>query len=141
MDGEKINSELATFLQRDLSKWNKISLRELALEQVRQAEYPHYPSRMACLYTSRSLNEAKKWADFFQKSGRKVYSIVKLRVDGSVFDADACNCFDGTENVADNLEKARHYWAMGSQTPKPVIETLVSGNIIVDEIIIDYSLK
>jgi len=115
-------------------------LRELALEQVRQAEHPQYPSRMACLYTSRTLDEAEKWAEFFRGLGRKVYSIMKLRVDGSVFDGDARNCFDGTENEAENIANARRYWNM-EQNKCPVIETLVTGNIFVEEVVVDYAAE
>ena len=93
---------------------------------------------MACLYTSRDFEEAQKWARYFKQLGRDVYSVVKLRVDGNIFDGDACNCFDGTEIEAENLEKARHYWKMDTPNEKPIIETLVNGDIFVEKIIVDY---
>jgi hypothetical protein len=140
IDGEKIDGDLAEYIQSDLNKWAKVTFRELALEKVRSEEYPNFPSRMACLYTSRAFDEAEKWSEFFQRIGRKVYSIVKLRVDGNIFDGDACNCFDGTEIEAENIEKARHYWEMDILNEKPIIETLVNGSIYVDEIIVNYEL-
>ena len=138
LDGEKIDGDLAEYIKSNLDKCTKITYRELALEKVRREEYPHYPSRMACLYTSRDFEEAEKWANYFKKLGREVFSIVKLRIDGNIFDGDACNCFDGTEIESENIEKARRYWKMDMLNEKPIIEILVSGNIFVEEIIADY---
>ena len=106
------------------------------LEQVRLEQFPHLPSRMACLYTSRTLEEAQSWAGFFRKLGRKVYSIVLLEVDGAVFDADACNCFDGIGDESDLLNALR-YWK-NAPTEKPVIETIINGTITVKELIETY---
>jgi len=141
LDGEEFDNEFTELIRSDLGKWTKITYRELALEKVRIEEYPHYPSRMACLYTSRSFDEAEKWAGYFQKIGRKVYSIVKLKVEGNIFDGDACNCFDGTNIGNEDIEKARHYWKMDIPNEKPVIETLVDGIIYVDEIMVEYTIE
>ena len=141
LDGEKVDSELTELIESDLEKWAKVTYRELALEKVRCEEYLDMPSRLACLYTSRTFDEAKKWAGFFHKIGREVYSIVKLRVDGKIFDGDACNCFDGTAIEAENIEKARHYWKMDVPNENPIIETLVSGIIYVDKIMVDLSIQ
>jgi len=136
--GEKIEGDVAEYIKSNLDYCKAVALRELALEKVRREEYPNYPSRMACLYTSRDFEEAKKWADYFQKAGRELFSIVKLRIDGNIFDGDACNCFSGTEIEPENIEKARRYWAMDIPNEKPIIETLVSGKIFVEEIIVNY---
>ena len=74
----------------------KVALRELAMEEVRKEKYPNYPSRLASLYVSNTLNEAEKWYNLFIKLGRPTYSIVKVEVDGNVYVGDANNCFDGT---------------------------------------------
>ena len=105
------------------------------MERVRQEQFPKHPSRLRCLYTSRTLAEAQSWAGFFGRIGRSVYGIALLEVRGRLFDGDACNCFDGTDDEADNLEKALHYWKKDVQNPKPVIETLADGEIIVREIL------
>ena len=49
----------------------KVVLRELALEKVRREEYPGYPSRLGCLYVSRTLQEARHWAEYFDRLGRE----------------------------------------------------------------------
>lgn len=138
LEGEEVEGDLAEFIKSDLEKWGKVAFRELALEKIRIEEFPEYPSRMACLYTSESLDEARKWAQFFKQIGRDVYSIVKLRVNGKVFSGDACNCFDGVIDEVENLPKARIYWENSTENESPIIETLIDGDIVVEEVIEDY---
>ena len=133
VNNQEIQDELKQLILSNMDYWGKVASRELALEKVRKEKYPFYPSRMACLYTSRTFEEAKSWAQFFDEIGRKVFSIVKLNVDGNIFDGDACNCFDGNGSDED-LQKAELYWQK-AKTEKPVIETLVDGDITVVELI------
>ena len=113
-----------------------VAIRELAMEQVRTEKFPQYPSRMASLYVSRTLEEAVRWGEFFSRIGRPTYSIVKLRVEGRSFAGDACNCFDGTPDLADNLARAEHYWLnLPNDEGEPIREVLVDGLIVVEEII------
>lgn len=121
----------------ELEHHTAVALRELAMEQVRQAEFPQYPSRMACLYVSKSLEEAQKWAKFFASLGRPVYSIVKIRVDGRVFEGDACLCFKGTADQAQNLALARRYWRREPGEQPPVTELLADGRLEVLEVVED----
>lgn len=115
----------------------KVALRELALEQVRKTKYPHYPSRLASLYVSKTLEEAESWYNYFISLGRPTCQIVKVSVDGNSFTGDACNCFDGTLDKEYNLEQAEIYWKAKDNIKgkKPVYETIVDGNIKVAEII------
>lgn len=113
-----------------------VAIRELAMEQVRKEKFPEYPSRMACLYVSRTLEESVRWAEFFSRIGRPTYSIVKLSIDGHCFVGDACNCFDGTPDLEDNLAKAEHYWLnLPNDEGEPIHEMLVDGIITVEEIV------
>lgn len=64
VDGEDVHGAIVDFIKSDLDKWGKVSYRELALEKVRREEYYNYPSRLACLYTSRTLEEAKNGLNF-----------------------------------------------------------------------------
>ena len=91
---------------------------------------------MASLYVSRTLEESREWASFFSRIGRPTYSIVKLHVEGRCFMGDACNCFDGTPDLQDNLAKAEHYWLnLPNDEGRPIHEMLVDGTIIVEEIV------
>lgn len=120
-----------------LEHHTSVALRELALEEVRKAKYPMYPSRMACLYVSKSLKEAENWFDFFTKIGRPTYQIVKLKVNGNCFTGDATKCFDGSISKEKKLKLAERYWEnlMESDEKPPIVEMLVDGKIEVVEII------
>ena len=113
-----------------------VALRELALEEVRQAEYPQYPSRMACLYVSRTLHEAEDWAKYFAEIGRPTYFIAEMEVEGRCFIGDAAKCFDGGPDHEENLRMARRYWENKTEPGERTIdEMLVDGKIRIAEIV------
>ncbi len=118
-----------------LEHHTSVALRELALEKVRIHKYPNYPSRMACLYVSKTLKEAEKWFDYFAASGRPTFQIVKLKVKGNVFYGDAAKCFDGKLNENENLILAEKYWKNDDFDELSVLEMLVDGDMEVVEIV------
>lgn len=120
-----------------LEHHTSVALRELALEEVRKKKYPSYPSRMSCLYVSKTFEEADNWGKFFAKIGRPTYHIVKLKIDGNYFIGDATKCFDGQVDKQENIRLAELYWEnKPNDTNSPSIcEMLVDGNITVVEIV------
>lgn len=113
-----------------------VALRELAMEEVRMEKYPQYPSRMACLYVSRELEEARRWGEFFARIGRPTYAVVELRITGRVFVGNACNCFDGTPDHEENLVSAEKYWQNAPNADGELIwEMLADGDIEVVRIV------
>lgn len=125
------------YKNEELDHHLKVALRELAMEDVRREEYPDYPSRLESLYVSKTLAEANDWFNYFIKLGRKTYQIVKVKVNGSVFNGDASDCFDGTINRDQNIKLARIYWKgeVNKEGTPPVYETIVNGKIRVLEIV------
>ena len=122
---------------QELEHHTMVALRELALEAVRQQQYPEYPSRMSSLYVSETLAEAEKWGAFFARIGRPTYHIVKLRIQGRRFDGDATKCFDATVREAENMTMAQAYWENRPNTDETaaIHEILVDGDIEVVEIV------
>ncbi len=120
-----------------LEHHTSVALRELALEEVRQKKYSGYPSRMSCLYVSKTLEEADKWGKFFAEIGRPTYHIVKLEIQGNCFMGDATKCFKGQLSKEENLKLAEAYWESEVDTSdkKAICEMLVDGRITVVEII------
>ena len=118
-----------------LEHHTSVALREMALEKVRVEKYPCYPSRMACLYVSKTLEEAEKWFDYFISLGRPTFQIVKLKINGNVFYGDAEKCFDGNLTEKENLILAEKYWENKDFNESSIIEILVDGDIEVVEII------
>lgn len=119
----------------ELEHHTSVALRELALEKVRVKKYPSFPSRMACLYVSKTLEEAEKWFDYFVSLGRPTFQIVKLKVNGNVFYGDAEKCFDGKLSEKENLILAKKYWETADFNENSIIEMLVDGDIEVIEIV------
>ena len=133
---EKIYAEPEQFAGKELDHHTLVALRELALEEVRCEKYPGYPSRMSSLYVSKTLEEANKWFDFFTGIGRPTFQIVKVRVNGRVFEGNANNCFDGGKDKNANMELAEKYWqCVGLGDEQAVREILVDGMIEVVEIV------
>lgn len=120
-----------------LEHHTSVALRELALEEVRQKKYPQYPSRMGCLYVSKTLKEAENWAKFFVEIGRPTYHIVKLEINGNCFMGDATKCFDGQLDKEENLKLAEIYWEnkIDDSNQQAIYEMLVNGKITVVEIV------
>ncbi len=120
-----------------LEHHTSVALRELALEEVRKAKYPMYPSRMGCLYVSKTVKESEDWFDFFTKIGRPTYQIVKIRIQGNCFVGDATKCFDASLCKEENLRLAEAYWENKANPAgePPIVEMLVDGDIEVVEII------
>lgn len=120
-----------------LEHHTSVALRELALEEVRQKKYPQYPSRMGCLYVSKTLKEAENWAKFFVEIGRPTYHIVKLEINGNCFIGDATKCFKGQINKEENLKLAENYWnsEIDASAQRVIGEMLVNGQITVVEIV------
>ena len=134
---EDIYNDPNQYKNVELDHHTKVALRELALEEVRKNKYPSYPSRLASLYVSSSLEEAENWYDYFISLNRPTYQIVKVSASGNSFTGDACNCFDGTIDKNYNLKQAEIYWQAKDNNlgKKPIYETIVDGKIKVIEII------
>ncbi len=125
------------YVEKELEHHTAVALRELALEEVRKEKYPQYPSRMSCLYVSKTFEEADNWGKFFAEIGRPTYHIVKLDVQGNVFEGDATKCFKGTSDKQENLRLAERYWENAEEDSEqpPICEMLVDGCITVVEIV------
>mgnify|MGYP001244544237 CR=1 FL=1 len=113
------------------------AVRETILELVRTQKYPQYPSRLSCLYAAKTYEDAMRWKVIFDGYHRKVLQIVKLRVNGNVFEGDA-SVIPGIEtcSFSKKIEQAEQYWK-GAQSDG-LTEVLVDGIIEVEEIIKDY---
>ncbi len=132
-----IYSHPSQYDDKTLEHHTSVALRELALEEVRQEKYPQYPSRMGCLYVSKTFEEAERWADFFADIGRPTYHIVKLKIEGNCFIGDATKCFEGKLVKEENTQLAELYWQNdpNNMSEQSVCEMLVDGYIKVVEIV------
>ncbi|MBQ8149954.1 MAG: DUF2441 domain-containing protein [Clostridia bacterium] len=140
---DEILSHPEKYANASLDHHTDVAIRELALEQVRRERFPQYPSRMHSLYTSRTLEDAKCWFQWFTDWGRPTLQIVRLEAEGRVFTGNANLCFDGLPDQAENLRKALRYWQVGEDPDgeRPIWETIVDGRIVVAEILHEAETK
>ncbi|MBE7104464.1 DUF2441 domain-containing protein [Bacillus cereus] len=114
------------------------AVRETIVEMIRLQEFPEYPSRLSCLYASKSYEDALKWKALFDSYNREVLQIVKLRVIGNCFEGDG-NLLPKEDGIpfSQKIEQAREYWKGNVRNELP--ELLINGKIEVVEIIDDFS--
>lgn len=114
------------------------AIREAIVEMVRLQEFPEYPSRLSCLYATKSYEDALNWKSLFDSYNRKVLQIVKLRVIGNYFEGDG-DLLPKTDGVpfSRKIEQAIEYWNGNVKNELP--ELLINGKIEVVEVIEDFS--
>lgn len=136
-DGLHLNKADAEVVSRYTGQTIR-AIREVITEMVRLQEYPHYPSRLSCLYAAKTYADALKWKELFDSYNRNVLQIVKLRVKGSCFEGDA-NLLPKEDGVpfARKIAQAKEYWKGNVISELP--ELLINGEIEVVEIIDDFS--
>ncbi|KAB8135773.1 DUF2441 domain-containing protein [Gracilibacillus oryzae] len=127
---DKENSEVALKYMDQTIR----AIREVIVEMVRLQEFPQYPSRLSCLFASKTYQDALKWKELFDSYNRKVLQIVKLQVKGSYFEGDA-NLLPKEDGIsfAQKMEQAKEYWKGNRESG--LLEVLVNGEIKVIEIL------
>ncbi|SLM84806.1 MULTISPECIES: DUF2441 domain-containing protein [Vagococcus] len=113
------------------------AVRETIVEMVRLEAYPSYPSRLSCLYATKNYEEALQWKTIFDSYNRHVLQIVKLKVQGLIFEGDG-NLLpkeDG-RSFSKKIAQARIYWQGNKKSELP--ELLVNGRIEVVEMLEEY---
>ena len=137
-EGMDLNSENASLVVTYANQTIR-AIREVIVEIVRLQEFPQYPSRLSCLYATKSYEDVLKWKEVFTSYNRDVLQIVKLRVKGNSFEGDG-NLLPKEDGVsfARKMEQARDYWRGNVKNELP--ELLIDGEIEVVEIMEDYTL-
>ncbi|PGO22620.1 hypothetical protein CN984_26115 [Bacillus cereus] len=136
-DGLHINNENAQVVMNYMDQTIR-AVRETIVEMVRLQEYPEFPSRLSCLYASKSYEDVLKWKALFDSYNRDILQIVKLRVIGSSFEGDG-NLLPKEDGIPffQKIEQAKEYWKGNVKNDLP--ELLINGEIEVVEIIDDFS--
>lgn len=114
------------------------SIREVIVELVRLQEFPHYPSRLSCLYTTKTYEDLLKWKIIFESYNRNILQIVKLKVIGNYFEGNGeLLPKEDASSFAKKIEQARNYWKGNGNNE--LSELIVNGKIEVIEIIEDFT--
>ena len=131
-----LNEEETALVKRYLGSSSR-AIREQITEFVRIQNFPHYPSRLSCLYATKTLDQAMQWKALFESYNRQVLQLVKLKVKGRYFEGNAelLPKEDGC-SFAFKIEQAQKYWT--NKSSGPLTELLIDGKIEVCEIIENY---
>jgi len=113
------------------------AIREVIVEMVRLQDFPKFPSRLSCLYATKSYEDVLKWKEIFDLYNRNVLQIVKLRVNGNYFEGNA-NLLPKEDGApfSRKIEQAKDYWKSDSKSE--LTELLINGKIEVVEIMEDF---
>jgi hypothetical protein len=102
-------------------------VRELIMEEIRCEEFnSEPPSRLRCLYTCDTLDEARYWNRRIGDSG----TICELTCTGTIHRADASLLLGDSEPLSVTKDRARQYWR-GELSAAPEMETLFVGDAVV----------
>ena len=131
-----LNEEETAMVKRYLGSSSR-AIREQITEYVRFQYFPHYPSRLSCLYATKTVEQAMQWKALFESYNRQVLQLVKLKVKGSYYEGNAelLPKEDGS-SFAVKIEQAKNYWT--NKSSGPLTELLIDGKIEVCEIIENY---
>lgn len=104
----------------DLSTLN----RELILENIRIQSYPHMPSRLKCLWVTKTREEAQAWINHF--SNEKEPKLISFESIVEPIKVDSMLIPLPHDSLKDKEVKSHSYWS-GEMSEKPMIEYLFQG--------------
>ena len=110
-------------------------IRELIFEEIRVELFPNKPSRLKCLYLFKTLEENNEWESIFKRINRKPLQLLKLEVEGNIFEGDSSLILRQNNSIDDKVNQAKEYW---SNTNAKIPEYLFTGKAKVIEIVKEY---
>lgn len=138
----KINKKFAKLKKDELYDLAHIlddydfTLRELALEFVREKEFPDKPSRLHCLYLSNNKDTSLSNLNDFVKSKKgKQFQVVAIKLNGTIFKAGEVTIARQGESMSTYIEDARAYWSQNNIGDNKIKEILFEGTAEIVEII------
>ena len=85
-------------------------MRELALEEVRKEKYPNYPSRLNCLYVTKTKEDAINWSNILKRNNKECKQILTLELTGELFIGDGDLIKRQNKSYQKHIETAEKYW-------------------------------
>ena len=119
-----------------------VSIKEIALEEVRKEKFPNLPSRLHCMYLSISkdiaLQNVKSMANSREKNG-KHFQAVAVKLNGTIFKAGKVYVSREAKSYEYYREKANDYWKQKGLKDEEVKEILFEGKAEIIEILDEYT--
>lgn len=140
VDSNKLfaNKKLVLKLSKLLEEYD-FTLRELAFEEVRRAEFKHYPSRLKCMYL---IDDKEKCVEnikeFYKKGHGTFFQAVAVKLNGTVFYATSKNVTRSGLSFEDYKAMAVEYWSQDQKSKLPKNEILFEGKAEIVEVIKEF---
>ena len=107
--------------------------RELMFEEVRKEEYTDLPSRLKCLYVCKTKKEMNDWINIFNRTNKKNFQLLKLKLTGKIFVGDASFILRQNISLNRKKEQAKMYWS--GKKKDNINEYLFVGTAVVEEVL------
>ena len=118
------------------------AFRELAIEEVRQKQFPHLPSRMKCMFlTDNKESCLKNLKSFAAKGFGSLYQVVAVKVCGNVFYAKDIEIAKNGLSFNEYKELAVKYWSQHQNSTTEIKEILFEGEAEIVEILDEVKFK
>ena len=127
-----LNEDTASLILQTVNDDAMIT-RELMFEEVRKEFNSDLPSRLKCLYVCKTKKKIKDWINIFNRTNKKDFQIVKLKLTGTIFVGDVSFVLRQNISLNKKKEQARKYWQGEKQ--KNINEYLFVGVAVVEDII------
>ena len=115
-------SEINTEAEKDrtIEEYDFI-IRELAAEEVRQKEFPNFPSRLRCLWLCEDIKDCKKRVATYRRLGKKVDQIVKVELNGKILNVNPENLPKSRKTYNEYMQCARKFFTDNEKRENSVI--------------------
>ena len=107
--------------------------RELMFEEVRKEEYTDLPSRLKCFYVCKTKKEMNDWINIFNRTNKKDFQLLKLKLTGKIFVGDASFILRQNISLNRKKEQAKMYWS--GKKKDNINEYLFVGTAVVEEVL------
>lgn len=98
-----------------------VALRDLAIEQVRMAKYPDYPSRLHCMYLSPDKQTAiDNLNNFIKRDGKGCFQVIAVKCSGNIFKVEK-NIERAGASFEEYLAEAEKFWEQKIKTANAIL--------------------
>lgn len=107
-------------------------IRELAAEEVRQKEFPDFPSRLSCLWLCEDIKDCQKRVEPFKRLGINVTQIIKASLSGKIINVNTNHIKKSGSTYNEYKQKARNFFTDTKKSKDSVV--MFSGKLKVEQV-------
>ncbi len=108
-------------------------IKEKIFEEVRKTDFPHWPSRLDCIFLLPSFSVAQMYNAYLKKYDSYIYEVTLEEENPFIAEMDLLDC-DGREyEVIQDF--AKKYWSQTLHQDSCSLEVLAKGRVVVKELL------